>query len=325
MCVEGDIKDSNKSVEAASPCLSGPIVVFDLEASRLSIYMAHITQISARVYLPTSSTPSAPFNCMILPPTPIAPAVSKVTGQRIVFAETRRLLLKDGKVVSSVSPEEGIRSFISWLPQDSVLCAHNCWNFDCMLLWADAEMVGAADHLLQKIAGFCDTLPLLRRKLPMRSDHSLKQLHQDLCGDLPSHHDAQADVAGLIAVLERTHVSRKDLARDFRSARDSLATKKWRCDLRRLLRTLQPLMASGLISNEFARKLARHGLCYTTLREAYKSNGRQGLADCFDCLMQSGSSAKFLDNRISALSAHFATHRPPRRVRPSKSKPNNPD
>ena len=93
-------------------------------------------------------------------------------------------------------------SFLDWLPDSTILCAHNAKNFDMHVL---IEALNR-NHLLQaagqKVVGFVDTLPLLRAQMPQESSHSLGALYPSIFGQpIASAHDASGDSDALRNIL----------------------------------------------------------------------------------------------------------------------------
>lgn len=88
------------------------IVVFDLESTGGSAYTTRIIQLSAAVWVPGASGTAAMFDCHILPPEPISFKSQNLTRMDIKYICGTRRLIKNSRVIESVPPTEGLRSFI---------------------------------------------------------------------------------------------------------------------------------------------------------------------------------------------------------------------
>ncbi|XP_024890200.1 uncharacterized protein LOC112466367 isoform X2 [Temnothorax curvispinosus] len=80
-----------------------------------------------------------------------------------------------------------LKSFIDFLTPDPViLIAHNGGRFDAPMLLNELRSLGLLQDFQSVVFGFCDTLPLLKKKLPERikAKKSFRQsvLAEDLVG-----------------------------------------------------------------------------------------------------------------------------------------------
>lgn len=119
------------------------IVVFDLETTGFG-YDADIVQISAE-------HGGRQFNKYILPKNQISIAASKVTK----IEKHGKNLYYDGQVVEADNLEHAMSEFLNWLPDKSLLFAHNGKNFDSKIL---IQTLNSLTLSKEKSVGFVDTL-----------------------------------------------------------------------------------------------------------------------------------------------------------------------
>ena len=95
------------------------------------------------------------------------PGISSLTNQsrRVHHGLTYdgSILYRHGVPVTSVTLVEGLKDFKDWPAgfQNPVLVAHNCKNFDSLVL-CKAILKHPNVSLQHSVEGFCDSLPLLK-------------------------------------------------------------------------------------------------------------------------------------------------------------------
>ena len=106
-------------------------------------------------------------------------------------------------------------AFCGWLTavsplQKVVLAAHNGARFDEPILRHNANKEGRLTALKNRVAGYIDTLPVFRAKLPNLKGHNLSSLAKEL-NVPPGEHDAVADSRCLQSLAEKAGVTRDEL------------------------------------------------------------------------------------------------------------------
>ena len=109
------------------------------------------------------------FNKCVLPEGTIEAGASAITGTTIGHRSGTRELLKQGKPVDTLTLQESLKSFLAWLPCDTVLVAHNGLNFDAIVLLRHIQVLKLDTAFKGKVVGFADSLPLLKAAIPGRA------------------------------------------------------------------------------------------------------------------------------------------------------------
>ena len=190
------------NVKVDSP--ASQIVLFDLETTGRCAQECVMTRIAA-MRMDTGEA----FNQYVVPMKNITPDATKVTGLSIAMVNGKRVLAKKGEIVrDALSEEESLLRFLEWLPERSVVCAHNCTQFDSKVFvraLRDAEQLSTT-----KVAGFVDSIAILKATLPKQKGRSfaLGNLYKAIIGcEIQNAHDASTDIAALFAVLKAEKVT----------------------------------------------------------------------------------------------------------------------
>jgi DNA polymerase III epsilon subunit-like protein len=190
-------------------------IVFDLEATGGG-RNAEICQIAAQ----GTKADDGVWSKYILPSSEFNPFASQVTGLRISMVNGERCLMKDGVQMNALSLEDGMSSFLAYLATRTtpgkmgILVGHNAATFDAPLLVRAFTKCGVTveDLLKYGIAGFADSLPLLRELRNSKHPSLLKNgtpihsvsldsvFHQLFDANFPAH-NAMEDVKALRRVL----------------------------------------------------------------------------------------------------------------------------
>uniref|UniRef100_A0A6V7KJA8 Exonuclease domain-containing protein n=1 Tax=Bracon brevicornis TaxID=1563983 RepID=A0A6V7KJA8_9HYME len=134
----------------------------------------------------------------------------------------------NGKKVNAVLPTVGIENFINFLKsldRPVILVAHNCFNFDGPLIVGLIDRIGELENFNNIVAGFSDSLPLLRKALPDRrkkgQGYRLMVLAQEYLGSCANAHNAVADTTMIENIVKLPSVD--ITANDFVDTRKSVA------------------------------------------------------------------------------------------------------
>ena len=84
------------------------------------------------------------------------------------------VLLYKGSPLKTVEMRECAKQFINWLDGidgEKILYGHNAKGCDVRMICKDFREVNMEKKLRERILGFCDTLPLLRRLYSNQESH----------------------------------------------------------------------------------------------------------------------------------------------------------
>ncbi|XP_077990943.1 uncharacterized protein LOC144445274 [Glandiceps talaboti] len=143
-----------------------PVVVFDLDTTSLKRDTA-ICQIAAEY-------DGASFDTYVDPQQEFDDEASQING--FIYIEGQ--LFYKGDQVQTESLKAALKKFIEWIPQDSVLVAHNNKCFDALVLVRCAQICKLEKKLEEKCC-FSDSLPIFREILRDQPRHSLQALAEE--------------------------------------------------------------------------------------------------------------------------------------------------
>ncbi len=148
------------------------IICYDIETTQLGPN-AEITQLAAH-YRPTEAV----FDRFVMPRGIITPVASRLTGITIQNSNGKKQMYHNGAEVVSTYIHTCLLSFLAWieqLPGGKVLVAHNGKLFDMPIIIRSIVESGLRNDAEVTIAGFADSLPLLKKILPGRTSYKLHQ------------------------------------------------------------------------------------------------------------------------------------------------------
>ncbi|XP_046406334.1 uncharacterized protein LOC124171235 [Ischnura elegans] len=245
-------------------------VFFDVETTGLS-GNAELLQIGA--------VGSTSFSCYFYPHKGIPDRVSEITSLRAVDG----LLYYEGKPVISGELEEGLCAFIDYLKsfKKVVLVGHNV-QFDARMVLAAVNHCNKLDDFGAVVAGFSDTLPLLKKVLPGRKSYAQGKLVEEVLQDFSnSGHNAHIDALNLKKICEKVFVGEDMILQYSFTLQSFLKRQEQSKRKRELLPTLKPLRDKG-VSGYMVNRLAEKGIGLQLLMNTWKSEGDEGVKNSFD-------------------------------------------
>ncbi|XP_078318478.1 uncharacterized protein LOC111118926 isoform X6 [Crassostrea virginica] len=252
-------------------------VFFDLETTGLEL-PSEILQLAA-------ICGDQKFSCYVLPTSSIDKQASRITG--LTFDGT--ILFKRGVPVPAVSLHECLTMFHQWLTAipKPVLFAHNCRNFDSIIL-SNAITKSNFYHLSEYISGFCDTLPMLKENISMKTtSFSLETLVRNVLGLTYDAHDAVEDCKYLKKLVEHSSICIDAYYLNYTftvsyimSIMKQMETKKSNKN------SLSPLITGKVVSKSMLDKISSSGLSMHHLHLAYQRNGFDGIYTLFTTCFQ---------------------------------------
>ncbi len=280
------------------------LIVFDLETTGLG-WDAKICQIAAI----GAKTGGREWSTYMLPHSDFQPVAAFLTGLEVRVVNGERCLMKQGERVDTVSPEDGLLSFRSFLESHAtagrgvVLIAHNAEVFDANLLLRGFFKCGilAPDLVKRGLVGFADSLQLLRdlkkREHPSLlkdgvpiDSLSLGSVYQFLYDNTLTGHDAVEDAAALRRILfDSLGITAKQMLAYSITTLSASQRDAFRAKKQLLLRSMKnklyysPMYEPGPISQYMANKIAESGLGYSDLESIFAKFGRDGIFAVLRC------------------------------------------
>lgn len=172
-----------------------------------------------------------------------------------------------------------LNSFIDWLPDNTILCAHNCKRFDATIMVSEITSVTLMTNFKRKVIGFIDTLPLFKVNLPGRKSYKQTSLVTDILGETYEAHEAMDDTRLLLKLLTSKNVP---LSGFFEHSFTIESVEKYLCDFKRkkdCLRTFDEIIKAEVMSESMADKAAKTDLQFNDLILAAKGDNVDGLFD----------------------------------------------
>lgn len=189
------------------------IVFFDLETTGLDV-TDEITQIAAKCG-------NAMYNQYVIPSVPIPQEVTDLTGIRMIGPQ----MYVHGQPVNALAPAIAAITFTNFLANISgrvILIAHNCFYFDGPILTTLMARHAMMHKFRNVVAGFSDSLPLLKWRLPAvrcsGRGYKLADLAKEYLGNAYGAHDAKRDVIMLEDVVRHPNIdiTADDIIRNLR-------------------------------------------------------------------------------------------------------------
>ena len=113
-----------------------------------------------------------------------------------------RVLTHHGCIVSLTTLDKGLEHFITWLPSMLILVVHSGKAFDHHFLVK--YFIECKLEKNDKIMGFGDSLPLIRKPFPGEDSYSVSKICKQLLNHSYNEHDALEDCSTLKLLIEYT-------------------------------------------------------------------------------------------------------------------------
>ena len=166
------------------------------------------------------------FDQYVLPKHGVREKSSQITSLRKIG----NVLLYKGSLVKTVEMRECAKLFINWLDSidgEKILYGYNAKGCDVRMICKDFREVNMEKELTERILGFCDTLPLLRRLYPNQKSHSQLRLCKAMIGYSYTAHNSLQDAKALEKLLTTLRIGEQDMVTN--SISIDLAFKKDVC------------------------------------------------------------------------------------------------
>ena len=189
-------------------------------------------------------------------------------------------LLHMGKPVPAEEPKEAFEKFLAWLKakkEKVVLLAHNAERFDSKRIIYALKKYDLLSSFQECVLGFIDTLALFKKVLPGRVSYSQESLVADLLGVFYVSHDSLEDVKALQRLVSCRGFDKNQLIESSFSTESAVQSTEYCVKKMVNLRTLQPLIASEVVSKGMAEKIAGSGLTLHHLQLSFERGGEDGL------------------------------------------------
>ena len=184
-----------------------------------------------------------------------------------------------GKPVNAKPAKEALKIFIEWLKakkEPVVLFAHNAKMFDCKRIIYSLKKYDLSSSFERCVVGFVDTLILFKRILPQREKYSQESLVADLLGISYGAHNSLEDVRALQKLVSYKEVNNKTLLESSFTTAFAINSTKYSLNKAANLQTLQPLIASKVVTKGMGDKIAGSGLMLSHLQLSFSRGGKDG-------------------------------------------------
>ncbi len=263
------------------------IVVYDLETTGLG-KRAEIMQIAA-----STTDKEHLFDKYILPVGYISSDATRITGLK---KENGVLVNRKGETIPTVSLKKGMSDFISFLQKlkeanaskKIVLVGHNANAFDNKHLIRSLTRAGKLDEFTKLVAGFSDTLLLMKEKYPERKGkgaHSVGGLYELIVGLPFEAHNAAEDVRAVAELIVADKIKPSDFSPFSLTIQSAIENVIFNDKTSSIKQTLRPLYTAsgedddGVIKPGMAEKIAKAGLSYNILLSVFRQGGETALRD----------------------------------------------
>ncbi|XP_024890355.1 uncharacterized protein LOC112466488, partial [Temnothorax curvispinosus] len=262
--------DNSYSIRNTPIPSTSALAFFDLETTGLS-KTSEIVQVSAKLGLQE-------FNAFIVPSHGFSPSASLVTGLSVDDGE----LFRNGEKMKTMPRRLALKSFIDFLtPGPVILIAHNGGRFDAPMLLNELRSLGLLQDFQSVVFGFCDTLPLLKKKLPERikAKKSFRQsvLAEDLVGSgaADGAHDSLVDVRMLANIIESVGINNEELRSNSVTVHSVLMAQVEAAKTKVNRHDLDCL--KGGVSTGMLTKMAKAGVTIDFLKKSYSDGGEDAV------------------------------------------------
>lgn len=240
------------------------IIFFDLETSGLHLH-CDILQIAMKCDVTN-------FNMYIHPNTPIPKRASNVNGLSWIRGELYLHGLKVQSYPLSFVLEEML-NILKSLEKKCILVAHNC-NFDAPRLICSIKKSSLLQDFSDVIAGFCDTLPLIRTKFPekrKKGQCTLKTLAEELLLPTEGAHDAGHDVY-LLEQISLRYLNSNDIVNNYENYYDVVNKVENKINATKVEVTYN--VVKDVFSKAIIKRLAISGISYDIV-STFKDKGEE--------------------------------------------------
>ena len=273
-------------------------IVFDLETTGLTPH-SDICQIAAMKANPHGV--ESVWSTYLLPARNIEKRAQKTTGLTVDYYHGQKRLCLHGAPVEAQAYEDGIRSFYSYLKEQSsqrqhtVLVGYGSERFDVPVLINSFKRYGISSQDLEGfIAGFTDALYLIRKMragghpslVKVGLSTSLSNIYCHLFNtQLTDAHNAIADTRALHRILfqSQLNISSTQLLSYSSTLSSSYEVAQYTSTYLSYLNSMKGKLFNYedkpklSITRYIATKIAKSGICYDDLAKIYKEEGPIGI------------------------------------------------
>ncbi|XP_071571338.1 uncharacterized protein [Temnothorax nylanderi] len=246
------------------------LVFFDLETTGLNS-TSEIIQISAK-------RGPEEFDAYMLPTHEISRAASIVTGLTV---ENGELNLHGQQVVTTPRRVAMLRFLEFIKPGPTILVAHNGRRFDTPMLLRELQSLGLMVEFRAIACGFCDSLPVLKKKLPERvkakQSFRLSVLAEEFIGDNASAgaHNGAVDVRILEDIIRVVGITDEELRGESISI-EGIFIEEAQNAKTKLNKNSFDCIKEG-VSAGMKTKMAKAGLTFNHLKESFLEGGEDAV------------------------------------------------
>ena len=249
------------------------LVGFDLETTGLSD-VCELTQVAASRFDGMDH-----FDQYILPVGSISSGAVRATG---ITKHNNRLFLRS-RPVESADAHTILSSFADWIDHQGgkvVLIGHNVERFDSKHFWRTVTNISLVSRFCN-LAGFVDTLPLLRSMYPEAKNHKQETMFALIVGGTYDAHNAMGDVSAVIKIMQKLSVSTPSLCSHSLTMQYIEKKHKYLEMKNTNLVSLHTLEGTGVVTKSMSQKIAGSGLNLGHLKLAFERDETNGIRQLF--------------------------------------------
>lgn len=213
------------------------------------------------------------FNEFATPKEPVSDEAEAVTGISFDFHSnqmTQHGVEKEHKHTMNVLLD--FIDFLKLFGHNIILVAHNCRNFDCIILYNQLLQNNLWKYFCSFVIGFSDTLPFFKQLYPEFQKHNQATLALEILGEKYAAHDALED-SKMLQKLVMVIGSEKMLRSTFFFSVCQITAH----GVQYASCTIQYLCSKNVVSKSIAKKILDSSLNYDCLELAFTRDGYDGL------------------------------------------------
>ncbi|ELU14671.1 hypothetical protein CAPTEDRAFT_186863 [Capitella teleta] len=275
------LKQERAQTQGALEALEGPSYASENTLTVQHRVFPHVTQFAVEEF----GGQRRSFMTYVLPKIAMTADAETITGVTVVESPTGRKMFAHGKELPAVDLSKAINDFINWLEEtgqsSAIMVAHNGKRFDFPVLMTALMSANLTTQFNDRIAGFVDSLTVLKKVLPKRQSYSQPAIYRDLLNADYNAHDAAADVHALSEVLSAAEVGKQVLEAYSFSPSDVVMKNRHEDTKLHNLPSLRGLITAGVCGVKVAETIAGSGLNLHHLQKIHERGRDEALRNIF--------------------------------------------
>jgi DNA polymerase III alpha subunit (gram-positive type) len=236
-----------------------------------------ITQVAASVVGSAKE-----FSLYVYPKVPIACSAQQITG---IVHNNSGTMTVHGQQAHAENLKTAIDKFCSWLRKLSnvYLVAHNGRTFDFPVLMNSQLNIQCETQFMDCVKGCIDSINVFKKAFAGQSTYKQEDLARTFLHTTSEAHNAMEDVKILCQLISHTKMDAQEIAAH--SFPPSAVHNQLRFNREKVknIKSLHPLVGSGVLKMGTAEKVAGSGLNLIHLKKIFERDGEDGLRNIFSC------------------------------------------